>query len=532
MQKRTPVQLIGFVVIATAMVVTAMVALRPASGADADANVASFAPEGEARYRAVAQAQLAPTPTPANNTQRIRQLETRVATLEQYRSADIQRIIALEVAVFGAPPPTLTPSPAPATPTVAPSVTPPPATATPVPGVTPPPSLGAFDCSVPRAERNYICPGELSQAPSVMPDLTGQACPDWVHDRYIARAWQDERGEWRTAQVDEIRPSEVVWRTWHPGVDPATGCGFAHEHGFDWRENPAMSGPPAFGLIGCIHRLQHGMHGENHCAEPHEGFKAFSVRAGQFEWFENSTAQHNSYYVLHFGTSGPGRLTENNHSFEVWQTSGVAGDPWRVHIMGMPDFGLAGNICERDAGLLASPDGGGNRTLQQTEPSGCAINGGYEIWFAPVRLYTAGARDPVFSIGASSAAFGPATAFEVVAGSAPAQRLMRTVQTGNLGCKREGYHEAGWYSTYGNGPEVLYTDMHGREIAPGTPGGALQVFELPNETLSSGVGNGQVVFSRGAKGDSNIIKIDEGRLTPGEPHGPGVHCFPGLRMPN
>jgi hypothetical protein len=518
MHTRTPAQLIGFAIVATAMLVGALVGLQPA-GASPSAQVA--------------------TATPANNTQRIRQLETRVWTLEQYRAADINRIIALEQAVFGAPPPTLTPSPAPATPTVAPSVTPEPSvtpappTATPAPGVTPPPMPGAFDCSVPIAERNYICPGETSQAPSVMPDLSGQVCPAWVHDRYIAVAYQDERGEWltRSATADDAAAG-VVWRTWHPGVDPATNCAFPHEHGFDWSKNPAMSGPPAFGLIGCLHRVQHGMHGDNHCTEPHEGYKAFSVRAGQLEWFENSTAQHNSYYVLHFGTSGAGRLTTSNHSFEVWQTSGRIGDPWRVHVAGMPDFGLAGNICERDAGQLASPDGGGNRTLQQTEPSGCAINGGYEIWFAPMRLYTAGARDPVFSIGASSAAFGPATAFRVVSGSAPGQRTMEVVPTGNLGCKREGYHEAGWYSTYGNGPEVLYTDMHGREILAGTPGGALQVFELPNETLSSGVGNGQVVFSRGAKGDSNIIKIDEGRLTVGEAHGPGVHCYPALTLPN
>jgi hypothetical protein len=197
--------------------------------------------------------------------------------------------------------------------------------------------------------------------------------------------------------------------------------------------------------------------------------------------------------------------------------------------MGMPSFGAAGNICERDAGLLNIRGDGGNRTLQQVEPSGCANNSGYEIWFGQLFLRQTGARDAIASIGASSAAFGPATAFRLTSAGAIGTRTADVEPTGNLGCKREGYHDAMRYATYGNGPEVLYTDMHGDEIAAGAFGGALQVFELPAGPLSSGVGNGQVRFTVNG---SNIFKLDEGRMTVGEAHGPGVHCYPSLTLPN
>ena len=519
------VTIIGGICIAIALAIGAMQAPTLASMN----NVASFAPEGETRYAAVAQATVAPTATAANNGQRITHLERRVATLEAYRAADIQRIIALENAVFGQPPATLTPAP----PTITPAPTtstPRPPTATPAPTVTPPPHTGGFDCSVPVSQRNYLCGADISQPPAFVPNLAGQVCPAWVHDRYIASAYQDARGEWLTREANSanVAPHEVVWRTWHPNIDAATGCHFTHEHGFDWRGHAAMSGPPAFGLVGCLHRAHEGAQGDNHCAEPHEGFKAFRIDAGYRDWFEGGTALHHSYYVLHFGTSGAGRLTIAEHSFEQWQRSGIASDPWRVHAMGMPNFGLAGNICERDRGLL----GEGNRTLMQDPAqSTCAANSPYEIWFAPLELRERGARDAVFSIGASSASFEPATAFRVVAGSAPGSRVMEVVPTGYLGCRREGYHEAGRYATYGEGPHVLYTDMSGNEIADGMFGGALQVFELPRERLSSGVGNGQVRFAANSN-SPNIFKLDESRMTPGEAFGPGVHCYSNLRVPN
>jgi hypothetical protein len=527
--KRTDGQLMGFLLVTVAMVVAAMWQLAPMS---ADANGTSLAPAGESRYSVFAQATVRPTSTPANNSQRIAQLERRVATLEAYRAADIQRIMALELAVFGAPPPTMAPPTV--TPIVTPTATPrPTATVTPTPGptVTPtptlPPHVGGFDCSIPANQRNYICGAEITRPPAVIPTQAGQVCPAWVHDTYLASAYQDAAGEWitRPANSAGLAGHEVVWRTWHPNVDAATGCHFTHEHGWAWDESAAMTGPPAFGLIGCLHWLSHGATGDNHCTEPHEGFKAFRVDAGFYEWFEGATAQHHNYYVLHFGTSGSGRLTQSHHSFEVWQSSGKLGDPWRVHVAGMADFGKAGNICERDAGLL----GRGNRVLfEDPAQSTCAANSAYEIWFADVPVYVAGTRDPVFTVGASSASFGPATMYR------DANGRREVVPTGDYGCRREGYHEAGRYQVYDWGIESAYTDVLGQPMQAGAFGGTLQVFELPREKLSGSVGSGSVAmatFDDGRRA-TNIIKIDESKLTPGDPFGPGIHCYANLALPN
>ena len=136
-------------------------------------NVASFAPESETRYAAVAQATVAPTATAANNNQRITHLERRVATLEAYRAADIQRIIALENAVFGQPPATLTPSPATATPRP-PTPTPLPPTPTPSPApvtATPPPHD--------HMDSHWHAPGAHGDRPA---HEHGDAPPQWLLD--------------------------------------------------------------------------------------------------------------------------------------------------------------------------------------------------------------------------------------------------------------------------------------------------------------------------------------------------------------
>jgi hypothetical protein len=518
--KRSGGQLMGFLLVAVAMVVAAMWQLVPMS---ADANGTSLAPVGESRYSVFAQATARPTATPANNSQRIAQLERRVATLEAYRAADIQRIVALEVAVFGAPPPTVAPPTV--TPIVTPTATPrPTATVTPTPGptVTPtptmPPHVGGFDCSIPASARNYVCGADIARPPAVIPNLSGQVCPAWVHDTYLSSAYQDARGEWLTQPVSSatLASNAVAWRTWHPNIDAETGCNFAHEHGFDWRGHAAMTGPPAFGLVGCLH-------GSEHCAEPHEGFKIYRVDAGYYDWFEGATVRHHSLFLIHFGTSRAGRLTQQFHSLEMWQRGGQAGDPWRVHVAQMGDFGLAGNICDRNEGRL----GQGNRVLfEDPAQSTCAENANYEIWFAQTRYFVAGAADPVFTLGATAASFGAATMFRTDNG------VRSVMQTGEVGCRREGYHEAGRYQVYDWGIDSAYTDMMGKPMTPGAFGGALQVFELPRERMNGSPGAGQLAMADTPGGPSTVFKLDESRLTPGEANGPGVHCYDGLRFPN
>ena len=47
---------------------------------------------------------------------------------------------------------------------------------------------------------------------------SGDSCPVEVHNRYST-----------------VGPDRKLYPTWHPPVDPTTGCSFGHEHGRDPR---------------------------------------------------------------------------------------------------------------------------------------------------------------------------------------------------------------------------------------------------------------------------------------------------------
>ena len=59
------------------------------------------------------------------------------------------------------------------------------------------------------------------------------SCSKAIHDRYSV-----------------VGPDGKLYPTWHPPVDPATGCSFGHEHGRDPRESNlyASAGDIPFGL--------------------------------------------------------------------------------------------------------------------------------------------------------------------------------------------------------------------------------------------------------------------------------------------
>ncbi|MEO8140752.1 MAG: hypothetical protein ABI742_13945, partial [Gemmatimonadota bacterium] len=62
---------------------------------------------------------------------------------------------------------------------------------------------------------------------------TGDTCTPAIHDRYSV-----------------VGPDGKRYNTWHPPVDPATGCSFGHEHGRDPRGSKLYQqvGPIPFGL--------------------------------------------------------------------------------------------------------------------------------------------------------------------------------------------------------------------------------------------------------------------------------------------
>lgn len=396
------------------------------------------------------------------------------------------------------------------TPTAIPTAMP---TATPIaPTATPTevaPTASGFDCAIPQNERNFVCAGELSQRIEGQ-NLSGQVCPDWVHDKYLVSARQ-EGGLWRTFTGEQ---SPVYWRTWHPQVDGETGCTFNHEHGANPTESLADNSYPAFGLFGCLHEISHmGVARGGHCTEPHEGFKVFVAPQG-FVNDEGRTFNYNSRIVAHFGTSREGRFTQPSHSFQQSMRSNDG--TVFAHFSGMFNSGLSGNICQRDASLN---DGNFNNDIGRTlyenpATSTCRANSPYEIWTSEFNVVSPSQGDPnenyrVMRIGNSVAAFDTSTFYTENNG------VKSATPTGMLGCDREAYHESPYWYVRDWGITQAYTDMHGNEIPFGTLGGNLQYWSVPN--ASSGVGYGQLRMTN----DSSVMKRRE-----------PSYCNPFIQFPN
>ncbi len=158
------------------------------------------------------------------------------------------------------------------------------------------------------------------------------------------------------------------YSTWHPAIDPVTGCSFGHEHGADPRTSKANSTMPAFGYAA----EQAGM------AEAHAGFKVMVLSAG--ETVESNVANKistlDARVVIHQGTSGVKRYVTQMHSMQydyIWQDGSGA----YAHVNGLADTGNGtGSTCGSDGSTTAiqSPRDGGKdfATVDCSDP--------YEIW--------------------------------------------------------------------------------------------------------------------------------------------------------
>ena len=247
-------------------------------------------------------------------------------------------------------------------------------------------------------------------------------CPAAVHDRYVVTG-----------------PDGNVYRTWHPQqvpLDAASAhgetCRFAHEHGDDPRKSRADRALPAFGYINAVAGTPHD--------EAHEGFKVFVANRGTVN-DEGRRMKGHSRVVAHTGTGGVARFVRPHHSLEMTLRKGA----YRVHVQGMADTGLAGSICERDAG------GGIGRTVVTVPGTGCDVGSLYEIWqfVLPIRLPDG---TEIVRAHASTAVFDPITVMNPV----DRAQLVRTSdvlpQWGEQhGCDREAYHgPVYWYNRLGS----------------------------------------------------------------------------------
>jgi hypothetical protein len=276
----------------------------------------------------------------------------------------------------------------------------------------------------------------------------GQPCPQALHDSYVVAG-----------------PDGKSYPTWHPAVDPQSGCYFGHEHGADPRTSKANAALPAFGYVGSLA-------GD---AEPHPGFKVFVWHVG--EATDLGPVSGDMRAVFHMGTGGVKRYTERFHSLE-YDFIARDGSGREAHVAGMADTGVpVGSTCD-------NPRKGG----RDFSTLGC--NDSYEIW-SGVRFQVIHPNDPFTDIMHTRLTIMVAfAAFDPILTRDPADNN-RVLYTQNVrqpsnttaptsaaaayrGCDREAYGGPIFFSNSGR-PTVYYTDPYGN-VKPGPGPGLIRQF--------------------------------------------------------
>ena len=184
------------------------------------------------------------------------------------------------------------------------------------------------------------------------------SCSAEIHDQYFA-----------------VGPDGLRYPTWHPPVDPATGCTFGHEHGRD------PSGSDLHAVVGDIpfgyaneYLVAGGFPAPRH--EDHVGHK--------IEW-ENDMPMNvggtggtvidvtcDVLTKIHQGTHSPDAFTNNMHevAYHVRCSDGTGFSATLLTPIGTPGEMVVG--CDRDVHLTvgtatppSSPDGGGKRAVPE-----------------------------------------------------------------------------------------------------------------------------------------------------------------------
>jgi hypothetical protein len=342
-------------------------------------------------------------------------------------------------------PPTATPTqpgtPPTATPTTPPTATPTQPAATPTATLVPP-------TATPTATPNSTVP------------VAGQKCPDWVHDQYTVAG-----------------PDGKSYRTWHPPIDPTSGCWFGHEHGADPRTSGADNTLPAFGYAASLLGM----------TEPHEGYKVFILNNGT-NTQDGRVVSGDYRIIFHMGTHGVGRYTARFHSLEY---DFVARDnTGRVaHIYGMGDTGdNMGSTCDNP-----------RKNGRDFSTIGC--NDAYEIWsFSftvsdPKQQYGTEPMQARTYISGAVAAFDPITTRDPADNArlvytqdyrSPGSGIDPTSPNARyLGCQREAYGGPNYWNNSGK-PTIVYTDPYGKIVST-TPGAGLiqqEISAVKNSTFS------------------------------------------------
>lgn len=158
-----------------------------------------------------------------------------------------------------------------------------------------------------------------------------------------------------------VGPDGLIYPSWHPPVDPATGCTFGHEHGRD---------PQGSDLYKEVGDLPFGL------ALPadHVGYKVEWENDVPFRFSEGAPAslldvRCDVMVELHQGSHGAGAFGINKHELALHAS---CTDGTHIHITMITAIGDPGEFvsaCDRDRTIVAvppppdSPDGGGVRLI-------------------------------------------------------------------------------------------------------------------------------------------------------------------------
>jgi len=170
-----------------------------------------------------------------------------------------------------------------------------------------------------------------------------------------------------------VGPDGKLYPTWHPPVDPGTGCTFGHEHGRDPRGSEVFSevGPIPFGLANEALDT-HNPFGKRH--EDHVGHKIewengikLSVGGGAAALLE---VRCDVLTKLHQGTHSKDAFTNNLHEvvYHVRCSDGAGFSTTLLSAIGAPGELVAS--CDRERHIQVgaptpanSPKGGGKRAI-------------------------------------------------------------------------------------------------------------------------------------------------------------------------
>jgi hypothetical protein len=210
-------------------------------------------------------------------------------------------------------------------------------------------------------------------------DVFEPEIPELIGDAVAYGIWSPGASDTCAAAIHDqysvIGPDGYRYPTWHPAVDPATGCTFGHEHGRDPSGSDLFQevGPIPFGLAN-QHLVAGGFGAPRN--EDHVGHKVewendvrMSVDDG------GSAAFHVECDVLvklHQGTHSPDAFTNNMHEvvYHIRCSDGTGFSATALTPIGTPGELVVG--CDTQRHIMAgtanppiSPNGGGERRIPE-----------------------------------------------------------------------------------------------------------------------------------------------------------------------